>query len=71
VRNRRAIVASVEPFDTPNGRFHVVRLEYTDLEGAAQETIVWEIEHSRKLLPPHALPRVADDGPCQPRTSMP
>jgi hypothetical protein len=51
VRNRRAIVASVKPFDTPERRFHVVKLEYTDLEGAAQETVVWEIEHGRKLLP--------------------
>jgi len=63
VRNRRAIVAYVEPFDTPKGRFHVVKLEYTDLEGVAQETLVWEIEHGRKLLPPHALPRVGEEAP--------
>ncbi len=63
VRNRRAIVASVEPVDTAKGLFHVVRLEYTDLDGVAQETIVWEIEHGRKLLPPHALPRVREDEP--------
>jgi hypothetical protein len=64
VRNRRAIVASVEPFDTPERRFHVVKLEYTDLEGAAQETVVWEIEHGRKLLPPHAISSALPSGPA-------
>ncbi len=63
VRNRRAIVSSVEPVTTDKGTFHVVKLDYTDLEGAAEETIVWEIEHGRKLLPPHSLPRVGDDDP--------
>src|SRR5215470_16967405 len=35
LRNRRGIVASVEPYDTTSeGRLHLVRVEYTDADGA-------------------------------------
>ena len=30
VRNRRGVVAAVEPFDGETGRLHLVHLEYTD-----------------------------------------
>ncbi|MCX7049871.1 MAG: hypothetical protein NTX50_30860 [Candidatus Sumerlaeota bacterium] len=35
IRNRRALIAAVEPFDGPveGGRLHFVRLEYTDSDG--------------------------------------
>ena len=42
VRNRRALVASVEPFGgTPEGQLHLVRLEYTDLDGIPEDNIIW------------------------------
>jgi hypothetical protein len=62
VRNRRAIISSVEPYDAPpDGRIHLVTVEYTDPEGASEDTLIWEHEHGRDLLEPHALPRVADE----------
>ena len=30
IRNRRGLIATVEPFDSPEGRLHLVRVEYTD-----------------------------------------
>ena len=59
VRNRRGVVASVEPFDAADeGRLHLVRIEYTDADGIAEDTILWEREESTDLLEPHSLPRV-------------
>jgi SNF2-related domain/Helicase conserved C-terminal domain len=64
VRNRRGLVVSVDPFDTrPDGRLHLVRVEYTDPDGVADDTLVWEREHNRALLEPTALPRVAETPP--------
>jgi hypothetical protein len=60
VRNRRGVVASVEPFDgAGEGRLHLVRIEYTDTDGIAEDTILWEREESTDLFEPHSLPRVA------------
>ena len=51
VRNRRGLIAAVEPFDsTPEGRRHLVRVEYTDADGAAEESILWECEGGTRLL---------------------
>ena len=45
VRNRRGVVTAVEPHDGgPDGRLHLVTLEYVDGDGAADDTIVWERE---------------------------
>ncbi|MDA2923348.1 DISARM system SNF2-like helicase DrmD [Acidobacteria bacterium AH-259-L09] len=64
VRNRRGIVASVEPFDDPTeGRLHLVRVEYTDADGNLEDTIVWEREPKRELIEPTALPSVESDPP--------
>ncbi|MDA2934240.1 DNA helicase, partial [Acidobacteria bacterium AH-259-D05] len=64
VRNRRGIVASVEPFDDPTeGRLHLVRVEYTDTEGNPEDTIIWEREPKRELIEPTALPKVESDPP--------
>ena len=62
VRNRRGVVAAVEPFDGETGRLHLVHLEYTDDHQPAEERLLWEIEPSRQLLPPHALPDPAHAG---------
>lgn len=64
VRNRRALIASVEPFDAkPEGRIHLVRLEYTDIDGNSEDIIIWEREINARLLEPTALPSVITDKP--------
>lgn len=64
VRNRRALIASVEPFDgKPEGRIHLVCLEYTDIDGNSEDSIIWEREINARLLEPTALPSVTTDKP--------
>lgn len=67
IRNRRGLVASVEPYDTTSeGRLHLVRVEYTDADGPAEDVVLWEREHNARLLEPTALPRVGDEPPMPP-----
>ena len=62
VRNRRGVVASVEPADdTRNGRIHLVHLEYKDGHYPYEERLVWELEPAGKLL---------DRTPCPPRPAI-
>lgn len=67
VRNRRGIVASVEPYDSPHGddagRLHLVQVEYKDHDSPHSERLLWELEPGRELLPPSQLPRVHDTSP--------
>ena len=56
VRNRRGVVAAVEPFDGETGRLHLVHLEYNDDRAPSEERILWEVEPDRHLLEPNALP---------------
>jgi hypothetical protein len=50
IRNRRGVIAAMEPFDgTVEGRLHLVRIEYTDSDGIAEDTILWEREESTDL----------------------
>jgi len=64
VRNRRAIISSVEPFDSgPEGRYHLVQLEYTDPDGPREEQIIWEHEIRTRCLEPSVLPRVDSSAP--------
>lgn len=58
VRNRQGVVAAVEPFDGPDGRLHLVHLEYTDGRPPSAERLLWEVEskRGRRLLEPTALP---------------
>ena len=62
VRNRRGVVAGVEPFDGEAGRLHLVHLEYRDDHAPAEERLLWELEPSRHLLEPNALPDPARGG---------
>ena len=67
LRNRRGLIASVEPFDAhPEGRLHLVRVEYTDRDGTPEDTVIWEREPNATVLEPHALPKVDDDAPMPP-----
>ena len=65
VRNRRGVVAAVEPHDgeAGAGRIHLVHLEYTDHQSPREERLLWEIEGAPSdgegapsLLEPNALP---------------
>ena len=56
VRNRRGIVAAVEPFDRETGRLHLVHLECADNHTPAEERLLWEREPRRHLLEPNVLP---------------
>ena len=66
VRNRRGVVAAVEPFDGEAGRLHLVHLEYKDERAPSEERILWEIEPDRHLLEPNALPNPAHSGGAMP-----
>lgn len=62
VRNRRGLVAAVEPYDASSqGRFHMVRVEYTEADGVPEDNVLWEVEQDTTLLEPHALPKVSGD----------
>ena len=64
VRNRRALVTAVDPFQTgPGGTLHLVSVEYTDADGPPEDRLIWEREPGRDLLEPSALPRVSDEPP--------
>ena len=73
VRNRRGVVAAVEPFDGERGWLHLVHLEYMDDHAPSEERLLWELEPSHHLLEPNALPdptlagaMPADDSPHLP-----
>ncbi len=55
VRNRRGLIAGVEPFDGDSGRLHLVQVEYKDDQLPLEEKLIWELEPRRSLLEPMAL----------------
>ncbi len=63
VRNRRGVIAGVEPFDGDGGRLHLVDLDYKDDQLPLAEKLIWELEPRRSLLEPTELPRVAATDP--------
>jgi ERCC4-related helicase len=56
VRNRRALITAVEPFQGTGPLCNVVTLEYLDSDGSQQEDLLWELEINPELLEPTALP---------------
>ena len=58
VRNRRGIVGSVQPFQHRNasGVFHLVRVDYSDLDGPPEDQLVWELEPHAQLVQPRQTP---------------
>jgi superfamily II DNA or RNA helicase len=58
---------AVEPFTSQEGRLHLVRVEYTDSDGVAEDTVLWERESGRDLLEPNALPQVQSEASMEPR----
>ena len=68
VRNRRAMIMGVQPFDADEaGRFHLVDVEYTDGTGVETDQVLWEVEVGAEILEPAALPRVEHTAPMDPR----
>ena len=63
VRNRRGVIAGVEPFDGDGGRTHLVQVEYKDDQLPVAEQLVWELEPHKLLLEPTALPEPWRSGP--------
>jgi SOS-response transcriptional repressor LexA len=63
VRNRRGVVAGVEPFDGEGGRLHLVHVEYKDDQLPVEEQLLWELEPHKLLLEPTALPDPSRSGP--------
>ena len=67
VRNRRGVIAAVEPFDGDSGRLHLVHLEYQDDAAPSAERLLWELEPRRDLDQPLALPQPDGDNAMPPR----
>lgn len=56
IRKRRGIISEVRDFDSPQGRLHLVHVDYKDDQRPVSEKLVWELEPHRHLLPPGDLP---------------
>jgi hypothetical protein len=55
------LIISVEPSQSvPSGVWHLVQIEYTDTEGEAEETLIWEYEPQAKLLELIAFPKIEE-----------
>lgn len=65
VRNRRGVIAGVEPADH-EGRMHLVHLEYKDDQHPQEERLLWELEPYAQVQEPTALPNVGASGPMPP-----
>lgn len=63
VRNRRGVIAAVDPFDGPSGRLHLVHIEYKEDHHPAEEQLLWELEPRTSLLEPTALPELTNTDP--------
>lgn len=58
VRNRRGVIGAVQPFQHRNasGVFHLVRVDYSDLDGPPEDQLVWELEPHAQLVQPRQTP---------------
>jgi hypothetical protein len=63
VRNRRGVIAAVEPYDGPGGRLHLVHVEYKDDQFPGEERLLWELEPRAVVLEPTALPNPSSSDP--------
>jgi len=67
VRNRRGVISAVEPFaaSKTSELLHLVTIEFSDSDGEAEETLLWERERQPVVLEPNALPRIDVDAPMR------
>jgi hypothetical protein len=71
VRNRRGVIAGVEPFNGEDGRLHLVRIDYRDDQWPVEERLVWELGKRSPIC--SSLTRCSillALSPCLRRTSM-
>ena len=66
VRNRRGVIAAVDPYDGATGRLHLVHVEYKDDSSPTEERLLWELEPFSTLLEPSALPNFSGTEPMPP-----
>jgi superfamily II DNA or RNA helicase len=69
VRNRRGVISAVEPSPANKSSelLHLVTIEFSDSDGEAEETLLWERERQPVVLEPNALPRVDVEPPMRSR----
>jgi hypothetical protein len=67
VRNRRGVISAVEPFNDArtSSQLHLVTIEFSDADGDAEESLLWERERGPVVLEPNALPRVDEHAPMR------
>lgn len=67
VRNRRGVISSVEPFSDSktSALLHLVTIEFSDADGDAEESLLWERERGPVVLEPNALPRIDREPPMK------
>ncbi|TCV83492.1 MULTISPECIES: SNF2-related protein [Methylomonas] len=65
VRNRRGVITTVESIAEPGTSklLHLVTVEFSDADGDAEETLLWERERTPVVLEPNAMPRVDSESP--------
>ena len=63
VRNRRGVISGVNPFDGPDGRLHLIDIEYNDGITPLEESLLWEREPNAHLVPSGALPDPSTSDP--------
>lgn len=67
VRNRRALVISVEEFAGQTGDVsRLVGVEYMDAQAPAEDHVLWEHEAGAEVIEPKRLPRIESDAPMRP-----
>lgn len=64
VRNRRAVITSVEEFPGAEGEVsRLVDLQYMDATAPPVDQVLWEHEPNADVVEPRRLPRVDEEGP--------
>jgi len=64
VRKRRALVTSVEEFQTRSGKVsRMVGVEYLDADGSREDQLLWEREPITEVIEPRSLPNVESASP--------
>ena len=68
VRNRRAMITGVQPYDADeHGRFHLVEVDYADGQGAESDQLLWEVEPGTQVVEPSTPPLVESMQQMDPR----
>ena len=66
VRNRRAMITGVQPYDAAeHGRHHLVEVDYTDGQGAESDQLLWEVEPGTQVVEPSTPPLVESMKPME------